>query len=319
MTSSFFNKKYFLQSICFLLIIIVADHVSGHFLQYLYFSQKTGNKQNLNYSFADCKSDVIIFGSSRAQHHYDTKIFSDSLHMSCYNAGMDGGHSILLSYAQISVILKRYQPKLIIVEMSPEMVYHSVDYDKLKILLPYVKKYPELDSLTTLITPYESYYMLSAIYPFNSMLIDLIRFNTNIDANRGWIVNGYIPIKNKMINAEMLKNGIEEVSNAAVDNHKLTALNYIIDACKKRSIPLYLINSPEFIINRENTAVNSTSGKAVMNLIKNTQANFIDYSGDTAFLGKTDLFADVKHLNENGATRYSQKIASLLKKNLIGQ
>ena len=152
MTSSFFNKKYFLQRICFLLIIIVADHVSGHFLQYLYFSQKTGNKQNLNYSFADCKSDVIIFGSSRAQHHYDTKIFSDSLHMSCYNAGMDGGHSILLSYAQISVILKRYQPKLIIVEMSPEMVYHSVDYDKLKVLLPYVKKYPELDSLTTLIT-----------------------------------------------------------------------------------------------------------------------------------------------------------------------
>ena len=54
-----------------------------------------------NHALKDCKADILIFGASQAQHNYNPRIIRDSLRMSCFNAGQDGGHSILLQFAQI--------------------------------------------------------------------------------------------------------------------------------------------------------------------------------------------------------------------------
>src|ERR1035437_10648897 len=110
--------------IIFIFIIIIIDQASGIVLKRLYFNQKTGPEHGLNYFLSECKDSLIILGNSRAQHNYDTQVISEIIKMDSYNAGQDGGHSILLPYAQIEVLLKRFSPKLILVENdSDELDY----------------------------------------------------------------------------------------------------------------------------------------------------------------------------------------------------
>ena len=145
------NQKKYFRAFVFILIIVSLDQVSGTILRRLYFSQKNGQNYALTFVFSNCSSPVIVFGNSRAQHHYDPSILANSLGMRCFNAGQDGGHSILLAYAQIQVLLNRYLPKIIILEFDPLSIEsRPEDYAKLSILLPYCKPYPEIDTLVWL-------------------------------------------------------------------------------------------------------------------------------------------------------------------------
>ena len=116
--------------VVFILLMLIADEVMGLILRKLYFNQIRGQGNSLNYVFSECKDDILIIGNSRAQHHYDPQI-GTALKMSCYNAGQDGGHSILLSYAQIRILTERYSPKIIILEFNPTGIVHFDGFDRL--------------------------------------------------------------------------------------------------------------------------------------------------------------------------------------------
>lgn len=309
------NRFRIIKVLSFLLLIVITDQITGKILNHLYFSQKTGQGQNLNYILSECRADILIFGNSRAQHHYDTKIISDSLNLTCYNAGIDGGHSILMPYALIKVMLNRYTPKVIIIEFDPSFVmeYRKSEYDRFSVLLPYYYIYPNLQPFIKKRSPFEQIKLLSGIYPYNSDIIGLIRMNTDIDANRKWIFNGYIPIKNKQMNESMVSIPIDYGTKARADPDKIKALENIIQLCKNKGTKLFFINSPIFQAAQENVENIAGSTKEVKDLLTKLKATSIDYSKDTRFIDQIALFADRLHLNENGATKYSQIIGSLLK------
>jgi len=305
-----------LKIIAFLLLIIIADQVIGLVLRKLYLNQKTGNNQSLTYTLRDCKADVLIFGASQAQHNYDPKIIGDSLNMSCYNAGQDGGHSILLPYAQIKVILSRYTPKIIIVEIGDyqALEYSIGDYERLSILEPYYFDFPELRPLILLRGPYEQFKLLSGIYPYNSKIISLIRLNTDFDKNRKWIFSGYIPIKDKVLNVSKLKPIESSTAGSRIDDTKVMALNNIIDLCKMNQVKLYFVISPHFESIQNHLLSIPESQRLLAKIVNSKKIALIDLKDYKYFLDNSNLFADQSHLNENGATKYSQIIGGLLKK-----
>ena len=48
------------------------------------------------------KADLLVFGSSRANHHYVPEVFEDSLKLTFYNTGKDGsGIFITLHYCDL--------------------------------------------------------------------------------------------------------------------------------------------------------------------------------------------------------------------------
>ena len=49
-------------------------------------------------------------------------MISDSLGVSCYNAG-ESGCGIILAYGRLLMILERYTPKAIIYEVTPDFDY----------------------------------------------------------------------------------------------------------------------------------------------------------------------------------------------------
>lgn len=231
-----------IKILVFVSFIVLIDQIFGFFLRYFYFKQIAGQNYTLTYAFKECKSDILIFGASQAQSNYDTRIISDSFKMSCFNAGQNGGHSILLQNAQIEVITKRYVPKAIILEFNPKnVVRFPGDYDRLQILLPYYKCYPELRPLMCLRSPYEKIKLLSAIYPFNSNIINIIRFNTNSNAARKKDFEGYVPIKNKTMSIDLQNNKPKTISNNIIDNNMLNALKNIISICKEKKLNYLLL------------------------------------------------------------------------------
>lgn len=307
------NKNLF-RIFSFILIVVISDQLGGIVLCNLYFNQKQGPNKSLNYVFSDCTSDILIFGNSRAQHHYDSRLISDSLKMSCYNAGQDGGHSILLSYAQIKVLTKRYSPKIVILEFSPDNVKYLIDaYDKLSILLPYYSIYPELRPVVRLRGSFENVKLLSAIYPFNSNIINILRFNTSTNSSRKKDFEGYIPIKDKEMNLGMIKNEPELIPNAVIDTNMTNALKNIISICVEKKIKLIVVSSPIFHTTKEKRNLVNPLADVALNIMHKKNVTHFDYSYDSLFIGRLDLFADKKHLNEKGATVFSRSLVKRIK------
>ncbi len=306
------NSKFF-KLLTFLFLILIFDQIGGFVLRQLYFHQTAGQDYSLNFSFSECKSDIIIFGNSRAQHHYDSQILADSLQLSCFNAGQDGGHSILLPYAQIKVITERYSPKIIILEFHPDnIVHYPGDYDRLSILLPYYKEYLEIRPIILLRSPYEKVKLLSSIYPFNSDIINMIRFITNIPTARRNDFEGYVPLEGVM-SVDILKQDPEIETQAVIDINMLNALKDIISLCKEKNISLFVVSSPLFHAVNERQYPPTTTAKLSLDILQQNNINYLDFSFDSTFIGHLEWFRDRAHLNDKGAKIFTTQLAEILK------
>src|SRR5665647_758185 len=136
----YFLVKLFL----FLIIVFFLDYTIGNILKYLYSKQESGFLYRTTYSIDSTKADILIFGASRANHHYYPQAFENRLHMSCYNTGRDG-NSIFYHFAILQAILKRYSPKVAILDFSREEFKRDQEsYDRLSSLLPYYYDHPEM-------------------------------------------------------------------------------------------------------------------------------------------------------------------------------
>jgi hypothetical protein len=309
-----------LKLFIFVVAIVATDKLIGSILRKLYFTQKSEQKYALTYSLKYCKADILIFGSSQAQHNYISRVIGDSMKMSCYNAGQDGGHSILLQYAQIKIITKRYSPKIIILEFHPDKIVHfDRDYDRLSILLPYYKDYPEIRSLILQRSPFERLKLLSTIYPFNSNIIDIIRFNrVRHGMHKRDDVDGYIPL-HEVMNSDMLKTKTAKLvqSNPVVDTNMVNALKNIIRICKEKSISLFIVSSPIYQQIYEKQGLPSSPAMLSLNIIHSESVIYFDYTYDSSIVRHMEFFKDKVHLNDSGAKVFSNKLIIAMKKTLL--
>ena len=308
------NNRRLLTFLLFIFMMVFFDQIIGLIMRHRYFDQKNNT---LTYDFSQCKNDILIFGNSRAQHHYISKTLSDSLKLTCFNVGQDGGHSILLSYAQIKIITSRYSPKIIILEFDPEAIVHYTgDYDRLSVLLPYYKEYPQIQSIILLRSKFERLKLMSAIYPFNSKLntnlMNIIRSFSNTKAFTKQINNGYIPLEGVMRN-NLLKFKQINTSQTNVDSNMFNAPKDIINLCSNKNIKLYIFNSPVFHSQKEKKDPPSPAGIKSLEIISHNKIHFVDFSYDSTFMDHSELFKDKAHLNREGAKVYSNLIVKEIK------
>ena len=102
------RKAFFTDYYFFLITLIILDQLFGNLLRILYFKQNHGAEYKTTYTFEKVNSDILIIGSSRAEHHYDSQIFEDSLNMSCYNSG-EGGKFIFYYDAVLKCAFEKIQ------------------------------------------------------------------------------------------------------------------------------------------------------------------------------------------------------------------
>ncbi len=293
--------------VCFL--VIVFDQAVGRLLNHFYFKHEPVNHNSTTYVANYCDQQVLIFGSSRACYQYISNEIADKTKLTCFNAGVPGNY-ILYSYAMLKCVLKRYTPKVVVLDIMPDEFKFSQDnYDRLSILLPYYESHPEIREIIGLKSKYENLKLLSMIYPFNSFAIDIISRNLHTNKNefRPDGQNGFIPLLDT-INQPGDKFVNKDYENYKPDAELLMAYNSFIKECISHHIKLFVFISPIL----DTHLFKNNSIKIASNIALKNKIPFLDCTDQQEFKKKI-FFKDFGHLNINGARLYTTEVIRQIK------
>jgi len=298
-------KKIILNILLIIVTVIVLDFIIGKTLQHFYFTEASGLHYRTTYSIDSTMADVLVFGSSRANHHYVPEVFEDSLKMSFYNTGRDG-NSILYTLAVFKAITKRYTPKVIIIDMMMmELYYNAQSYDRLASLLPYYNSHPELQSIVHLRGPYEKFKLLSSIYPYNSSLLAIAVGNLEFNKKRKEDNKGYVPLYNGLTDTTRIS--LDE-NSMIIDSTNIEALKFITNYCKNKNIFLLLVHSPLYA---KSKLLNTS--EIFEKIAEENGALYLNFMQDPLFVNRPEYFRDQVHLNDEGAKLFSSIITHRIK------
>jgi hypothetical protein len=296
-----FLKKLFLL----LFIVVVIDQVLGHFLEDQYYRQTQGDSGVMTYGLLRAHEDVLIFGTSRASHHYVCSMMEKYSGLSVYNLGRDGV-KFDYNHALITAVLRRYSPKIIIIDLnSDDMVLTSppLTHDVfITRFLPYVNKNRYIANLIYKESPMEIYKAkASRIYPFNSQFLTILQHNYLHIGQPNEL--GYEPIYGSNLEADtepkLINKPYEE------DTSLVNQFERVISLIYKKHIKLYVIVSPS-------RRITQNTYKMRANLIlQKYGSRIIDFSSNPTFNDDT-LFHDKGHLNDAGAKVFTRLLKDSL-------
>ncbi|NJC24918.1 hypothetical protein [Neolewinella antarctica] len=303
--------KYASHLLIGLILVVIADIAIGKALEYFYFNNESGLLHRTTYSIEETEADVLVFGSSRANHHYDTKLIEEQTNLSAYNTGRDGNF-IFYQTAVLKSVLKRYTPKQIVLDFTGTFAFNQSDYDRLSSLLPYYRGHEEMRDVILLKSKFERFKLWSDIYPYNSLLTTIavgnLEFNKRRENNVG-AYNGYVPMHGTM------QGSIETVKTDTmydIDDNKARVFEEFLLLTKEHKVPLLVVYSP---VNY--TYASDYSIELCGRICAKHQIPFIDFSRSDDFVSKGDLFHDESHLNAAGAELFTEKIIQLIEDSVI--
>lgn len=298
--SNFKYKLFIIKVLIFIILLISLDFSIGSILNYFYFRQESGFQYRTTYSIEKTNAEILIFGPSRANTHYYPPIFEKSLHMSCYNTGRDG-NPIFNDYAILNAILKRYSPKIIILDFSIDYDIRQESYDRISALLPYYHTHPEIHSIVNLKSRFEKYKLYSKIYPFNSSIFSIIAGNTQRNKKRTLDIKGYMPVFNTWHEPIVTVN---HPLNYELDSTKLEIYESFIEKCITSNIRLYVVCSPYYI------KYNFLPPDILMGeqIAKKYKIKFFNHLQEPSLINNNAYFQEPYHLNDEGAKLFSKII-----------
>ena len=302
-------KRYIINILVFFIIIAIVDIGIGYIGDYFQGHSKGGYSKKINDLLIKDKHDVLILGSSRALHHYDTPFLSDTLGIDVYNAGYDG-NGIILADGILRMVLERYKPRLIVYDVEPAFDIEEYVNDKGNVryishLKPYIK-HPCVSALIRDISFEEWCKAHSGMLRYNTNIISLAK---DIFKNSGMDEKGFAPIDGAMTAEPNVSN--IDFKPLKVDDVKLRYLNDLIDICEDNMIPLIMIASPRY---GEKKVEPIEMAKSVCN---DRDVPFIDYYSEGTFMHHKEWFKESMHLNRVGAREFSRRLVGDFTQNIL--
>lgn len=291
-------KQFMIKALALCALLFAVDRGVGAILKWMYFNQKGEDFCYTTKALDEQTCEMIVLGSSRARNHYNPDILADTLGMSCYNAGRSGCFLVYQS-AQLDLILDRYTPKAIILEVTPyDMTAGEGDYDRLSGLLPY-QHHASFKKVICKKSPWEPYKCWSKIYPYNSRILKMVK---NLKDRGEFGSNGFQPLAGEWTEP-IQKYGEKN----PIDVHKQKEMEHIIEICQQKGIQLVMITSPMFAHCEQTKTLAITDSLC--------KANGIEY---ISFLNSPEyengkLFQTSDHLNAQGAEIFSKDVAHRIK------
>src|SRR5450432_2090007 len=275
------------------LIVFVLDFAIGQVMRYYFYKQECGRQYRAIYALDKTKADVLIFGSSTAYHHYKPPIIAARLKETCYNVGSPG-QGVLFDYALLKSVLKRYTPRLIILDVNlREFKYSKDSYDKLSFLLPFYKEHEEIRPIVDLKSSLEKYKLWSSIYAFNSSFLIIAGGNSSYYKKRYTDVDGYKPLT-RVWDKPMEDWDLYEYQ---FDTVKINIFKVFVDDCRKAGTRLLIVCSPKYIIFHEK----EVSIAMIEKIARDKKVDYLDFVNDTTFTNHREYFDDAGHLNTQGS------------------
>ena len=298
-------KKTLIYIILFLGFIVVIDYSSGIYIEHKFSKISFGDYGTINRGIST-KAEIIILGSSRAQHHYNPDVINSSLKKSIYNTGL-GGHGLFYNYAVLHEILKTNKPEMVVLDISPNIIVDPQAYSKLNILLPYYDQSEAFREIIQLNPKFSRLELFSNLYVYNSTLYDLLR-TTFSKSNT--IENGYKPL-----NGEIDENNFSPFYLEAkdeMDSNQMLYLSKIIELCQTNNITFLGIVSPTY----KKFDVSNRIIYNVDSIFTKNNLHLYDYSSYVPLYNKSKYFKDQLHLNMEGTAIFSEEISRILSSNI---
>lgn len=299
-----------LSILAVLLLVVLMDICVGGVSSWLYHRSKYGIFHRQIYVLNESRDDIIILGSSRASHHYMPSIITDSLRMSCYNAGSEG-MCIYYHYAMLASMIERgHYPKLVI--------YDVVDLDvkdypgptftldaAIDRLAPHYGEFDCIDGLFALKGIKEEIKLMSLSYRYNSKLVQTIKCNFLPMPED----NGYEKVEGTLPDDIVFKE--YDYDNSSLDTLKIAYVRKMVELAKQHNIQIIFVLSPRYELNPSNAL------DALKDIALQYDIAYYDFYNEPSLM-KKEYFRDVKHLNDKGAYQWSSFLSHYLK-NTIAQ
>lgn len=296
-------KKYISKVILFFVVVVLVDYAFDFRIKYLLSHAQGGKTFKTEYIRSKMKEDIIIFGSSRALHHYNPDILTDSTGLSCYNCGQNAT-GIILTYAYYKIVSKYHIPKYIIYDLSIDYDYkEGNNHRSLRELRPYlddedIRLYLKQFSYLEYIKCHSSLYRANGAYSkyvIDQQPTDYIR------------ENGFVPMQKNMVHEPEIKEG---PITAPADETKIFYFHELIKLCKANGTKLIFATSPSY------KKTYNGNYQPFEELAKEYNIPFFQFYCDTTINLKREYFFDSVHMNKDGADDFSRIFASQLRKYL---
>jgi hypothetical protein len=253
--------------------------------------------------------EVLFLGSSRAEMHFNPKVFDEVTGLNSYNMGISGA-SPKISLALLKTYCHQHQkPKHIIFNID----YFSLqnDTDRLNDFpryFPYLRNSHLRNGLNQIDKRFNSFYY----NPLHSLPYTQIEYLSA--ALHGWLTisgkydtlmyKGYQTSELKKIN----NNDEPKPIYSFISIKNRGYIDSIVLFTKANNIKLTLVTSPVFGGGKKNVINKSDLTNQLKNISYTNHLSYFDYT-DSLNYQNPQLFADYFHLNRNGALKFSQSIS----------
>lgn len=295
-------KKFLIKITILFMIIAICDFLFGKGMDYVVNHIEVGGQGRDNYICNTAEEDILIFGSSRAVHHYNSQMLEDSLGLTCYNCG-DDGNGIILSYGRLLMAKERHQPKIIIQDVALGFDLYKDDNNK---YLGWLKARYDREGIAEIfdmINSEERYKMLSQMYRYNSKYLqNIFVYATGISFNTG--IKGFRPIVGEMDTMKIRKTS--EVKKYDIDTVKLDFIKKFIATADDSQ--LYFVISPIWY------GMDTDLTTPIREICQQENIPFIDFSNNPKYVYNNLYFKDGTHLNARGADEFTKDLIQILNK-----
>ena len=296
-------KRFLIQIGIFFLLITVIDVIAGKTFSYFVDHAKGGDNGRNNYICNETSEDILIFGSSRAIHHYNPVMLSDSLGLSCYNCGQNG-NGVILNYGRYQLICQRYIPKLLIYDVTSEFDLLAGD-DNHK-YLGWLRAYYDREGIPEVfesVDSREKYKMLSQMYRYNTKFIQIVSDCINPLQSEG--IKGFRPISQDMDTMKISKKP-QKKESYNFDSLKMSYLEKMIVESKDTKVV--------FVVSPSWYGMDTLQFKPIKDICQRRNILLIDFSNTPKYIHNNYYFRDGSHLNARGANEFTCDLIVELKK-----
>lgn len=293
-------KKFVLYILVFFAAVAVIDMAFKAACSYLNAHARGGDTAS-HYAITNTiTSPVVIYGSSRAIHHYEPAVLEKELGREVYNCGADG-NGILFFYGRFRLMTERYTPEVIVYDIEPDFDIVADDHSKYLGLLKRWYGRPELDTLIADIDAKEAVKLRSALYRYNGTFVQML--SDNLRPAQDVAYHGFKPLEGVI--------DYEAKAGAAKPNEwdplKEKYFRRLIRECREKGITLVLALSPYY------GTIDRSRYEPILGLARQYDIPVIDMLTDTAITSHREYFQDATHLNATGARLFTERFAPRLR------
>lgn len=306
-------RKSLWKILIFLVVLIVADRITGWYLGTLYEKNTCLHSGGeLNNYLKHGKADILFLGSSRVNTMIDPEIISPN----ALNVSQPGKHFYYhLAVADLIDQHGKMPSNMLVINIETEDVYLESEEKLIEDVFYLKYYYGQNQFITHLIQQkgmYERFKFLSSAYRFNG---ENFRLLTNpwqkICVPPG---KGYFPLEKSNRDSLRLQHAIEilkkKKTNEQANPDFFKKLDRLVYLCEKNNTRLVLLNGPNYYYPESRIK----ASKLIQSYCVDHQVDYLDFNNQVTVFDNLSMWCDHLHLNKEGSLLYSKMIRSELDK-----